>query len=329
MTLIKIILLSVTAILALCICPFLGMVPISPFELSHNALQTNIFFSLRLPRAFTAFLAGGGLSLCGLVYQAMFRNPLAEPFTLGVASGASCGAALTILFGFSAAFLGISGIAIGAFSGAFLAIFFVYGFSRISKKTDSLTMLLAGIAVSFMFSSMLMFFQYLSDMRDSFQIVRWLMGGLEVFGYDTVVIMLIFITLGSIIILLKLPELDHLLTGEDMAKSRGVSVTKTKAYLLLATTLIVGITVANCGPIGFVGLIIPYFTRSYFNLNHRVLGPMSFCMGGIFLLIADTFSRIIIAPTEIPVGVITALLGAPFFLWILLSHKNHRHIDIF
>ena len=329
MTLIKIILLSVTAILALCICSFLGMVPISPFELSHNALQSNIFFSLRLPRAFTAFLAGGGLSLCGLVYQAMFRNPLAEPFTLGVASGASCGAALTILFGFSAAFLGISGIAIGAFSGAFLAIFFVYGFSRISKKTDSLTMLLAGIAVSFMFSSMLMFFQYLSDMHDSFQIVRWLMGGLEVFGYDTVVIMLIFITLGSIIILLKLPELDHLLTGEDMAKSRGVSVTKTKAYLLLATTLIVGITVANCGPIGFVGLIIPYFTRSYFNLNHRVLGPMSFCMGGIFLLIADTFSRIIIAPTEIPVGVITALLGAPFFLWILLSHKNHRHIDIF
>jgi iron complex transport system permease protein len=329
MTLIKIILLSVTAILALCICPFLGMVPISPFELSHNALQTNIFFSLRLPRAFTAFLAGGGLSLCGLVYQAMFRNPLAEPFTLGVASGASCGAALTILFGFSAAFLGISGIAIGAFSGAFLAIFFVYGFSRISKKTDSLTILLAGIAVSFMFSSMLMFFQYLSDMHDSFQIVRWLMGGLEVFGYNTVVIMFIFIALGSIIIFLKLPELDHLLIGEDMAKSRGVSVTKTKAYLLFATTLIVGITVANCGPIGFVGLIIPYFTRRYFNLNHRVLGPMSFCMGGIFLLIADTFSRIIIAPTEIPVGVITALLGAPFFLWILLSHKNQRHIDIF
>lgn len=172
MTFIKIILLIATAILALCICPFLGMVPISPFELSHNALQSNIFFSLRLPRAFTAFLAGGGLSLCGLVYQAMFRNPLAEPFTLGVASGASCGAALTILFGFSTTFLGISGIAIGAFSGAFLAIFFVYGFSRISKKTDSLTMLLAGIAVSFMFSSMLMFFQYLSDMHDSFQIVR-------------------------------------------------------------------------------------------------------------------------------------------------------------
>jgi iron complex transport system permease protein len=329
MTLIKIILLTTTAFLALCICPFLGMVSISPFELSYNTLQSNIFFSLRLPRAFTAFLAGGGLSLCGLVYQAMFRNPLAEPFTLGVASGASCGAALTILFGFSTTFLGISGIAVGAFSGAFLAIFFVYGFSRISRKTDSLTMLLAGIAVSFMFSSMLMFFQYLSDMHDSFQIVRWLMGGLEVFGYDTVVIMLIFIALGSMIIFLKLPELDHLLTGEDMAKSRGVSVTKTKAYLLFSTTLIVGITVANCGPIGFVGLIIPYFTRSYFNLNHRVLGPMSFCMGGIFLLIADTFSRIIIAPTEIPVGVITALLGAPFFLWILLSHKNQRHMDIF
>jgi iron complex transport system permease protein len=274
-------------------------------------------------------LAGGGLSICGMVYQSMFRNPLAEPFTLGVASGASCGAALSILFGFGATFFGISGIAIGAFSGAFLAIFFVYGFSRFSKKTDTLTMLLAGIAVSFLFSSMLMFFQYLSDMHDSFQIVRWLMGGMEVFGYDNVVIMLIFIMIGSAIIFLKLPELDHLLTGEDMAKSRGVSVAKTKVYLLFATTLIVGIIVANCGPIGFVGLIIPYFARRYFDLNHRVLAPVSFCMGGIFLLLADTFSRIIIAPTEIPVGVITALFGAPFFLWILLSHKNQKHIDIF
>jgi iron complex transport system permease protein len=329
MPLFKIIILFIAAILAICVCPFLGMISISPFDLVNNSLQSNIFFSLRLPRAFTAFLAGGGLSLCGMVYQAMFRNPLAEPFTLGVASGASCGAALTILFGLSATFFGISGIAIGAFSGAFLAIFFVYGFSRFSKKTDSLTMLLAGIAVSFMFSSILMFFQYLSDMHDSFQIVRWLMGGLEVFGYDSVVIMLILIALGGIIIFLKLPELDHLLSGEDMAKSRGVSVAKTKAYLLFATTLIVGIIVSNCGPIGFVGLIIPYFARRYFILNHRVLGPVSFCMGGIFLLLADTFSRIIIAPTEIPVGVITALFGAPFFLWILLSHKNQRHIDIF
>jgi ABC-type Fe3+-siderophore transport system, permease component len=325
----KISLLFFGSIFVLSICPFFGMNVITPFDLSHNPLQSNIFFSLRLPRAFTAFLAGGGLSLCGMVYQAMFRNPLAEPFTLGVASGASCGAALTILFGLDATLFGISGIAVGAFSGAFIAIFFVYGFSRLSKKTDSFTMLLAGIAISFMFSSILMFCEYLSDMHDSFQIVRWLMGGLEVFGYESVVIMLIFIGLGTIIIAWKLPELDHLLTGEDMAKSRGVSVAKTKAYLLFATTLIIGITVANCGPIGFVGLIIPYFARRYFILNHRVLGPASFLMGGMFLLIADTFSRIIIAPTEIPVGVITALLGAPFFLWILLSHKKQRHINIF
>lgn len=325
----KILSLFFGSIIVLCVCPFFGMNAIFPFELYHNSMQSNIFFSLRLPRAFAAYLAGGGLSLCGMVYQAMFRNPLAEPFTLGVASGASCGAALTILFGVGATFFGISGTALGAFSGAFIAIFFVYGFSRFSKKTDSLTTLLAGIAVSFMFSSMLMFFQYLSDMHDSFQIVRWLMGGLEVFGYDSVVIMLIFITLGALIIVWKLPELDHLLTGDDMAQSRGVTVLKTKCYLLFATTLIVGIIVANCGPIGFVGLIIPYFARRYFNLNHRVLGPASFFIGGTFLIIADTFSRMIIAPTEIPVGVITALLGAPFFLWILLSHKNQKYMDIF
>lgn len=329
MTILKLGLLFLGCVVALCVCPFLGAYRITPFDLYQNSLQSNIFFSLRLPRAFSAFLAGGGLSLCGLVYQAMFRNPLAEPFTLGVASGASCGASLTILFGVGSTIFGISGIAVGAFTGAFIAIILVYGFSRVSKKTDSFTMLLAGIAISFMFSSMLMFFQYLSDMHDSFQIVRWLMGGLEVFGYESVVIMLIFIALGVIIIAWKLPELDHLLTGEDMAKSRGVSVAKTKTYLLFATTFIVGITVANCGPIGFVGLIIPFFARRYFILNHRVLGPVSFIMGGMFLLIADTFSRMIIAPIEIPVGIITALFGAPFFLWILLSHKNQKDMNIF
>jgi iron complex transport system permease protein len=325
----KILLLGIASILIICVCPFFGMNVISPLELLHNSLQTNIFFSLRLPRTFAAFLAGSGLSLCGMVFQAMFRNPLAEPFTLGVASGASCGAALTILFGFELNWFGISGTSIGAFSGAFVAIFFVYEFSKVSKKSDSFTMLLAGIAVSFMFSSILMFCQYLSNMRDSFQIVRWLMGGLEVFGYDSVIIMLIFIILGAIIIVWKLPELDHLLTGDDLAKSRGISVSKTKAYLLFATTLIVGIIVANCGPIGFVGLIIPYFARRYFVLNHRVLGPATFLIGGMFLLIADTFSRMIIAPAEIPVGVITAIFGAPFFLWILLFHKNQKDINIF
>src|SRR5271157_2154707 len=196
----KIFLLFIASIIILFLCLFIGMITISLYDIVHNSLQSNIFFTLRLPRALIAFLAGGGLSLCGMVFQAMFRNPLAEPFTLGIASGASCGAALTILFGFEVNWLGISGTSIGAFSGAFIAIFFVYEFSKVSKKSDSFTMLLAGIAVSFMFSSILMFCQYLSDMRDSFQIVRWLMGGLEVFGYDSVIIMLIFIILGAIII---------------------------------------------------------------------------------------------------------------------------------
>ena len=172
----KILLLGIASIVIICVCPFFGMNVTSPLELLHNSLQTNIFFSLRLPRAFAAFLAGSGLSLCGMVFQAMFRNPLAEPFTLGVASGASCGAALTILFGFGINWFGISGISIGAFLGAFVAIFFVYKFWKVSKKGDTFTMLLAGI-VKFMFSSILMFCQYLSSMRDSFQIVRWLMAG--------------------------------------------------------------------------------------------------------------------------------------------------------
>jgi iron complex transport system permease protein len=312
------------AIVVLAITPFIGMSLISPFEIFENDLQREILFNLRIPRVLTAFLAGAGLSLCGMIFQAMFRNPLADPFTLGIASGASCGAAMTILAGISGAILGIPFISVGAFVGAACSMVFVYGIATLSRTVSNVGMLLAGLAVSFLFSSLLMFFQYLSSFRDSFQIVRWLMGGIEAFGYRSFFVLLPFVTIGTGIIIIKLSELDQLLTGEDIASSRGVNVRQTKSILLIAATLLVGSIVSMCGPIGFIGLMAPHICRMMFSANHRLLGPASFLFGGTFLVLCDTFARIVVAPAEIPVGVITALLGGPFFLWILLRRKEER-----
>ena len=309
--------------------PFIGMTIIPPSSLLNYGMQQKILFTLRFPRMIIGFLAGGGLALCGVVLQAMFRNPLAEPFTLGITSGASCGAALTILLGLNSFLPGIPIVSMGALCGAFLAIVLVYSFSRALRYADSHSILLAGIVVSFLFSSVMMFVQYLSNLRDSFYIVRWLMGGLEVYGYNQIVVMLIFVAIGSGIIFFKLSEIDQLLTGDDIAQSRGVNIRRTKSILLFAVTLIAGSIVAECGPIAFIGLIVPYITRSFFSIKHKIIGPAAFLLGGSFLVACDTCSRTILAPIEIPVGVLTSMIGAPFFLWLLLTRRTNDQRGIF
>jgi iron complex transport system permease protein len=176
--------------------------------------------------------------------------------------------------------------------------------------------LLAGIAVSFFFSSLLMFSQYVSDMRESFHIVRWLMGGVEVFGYKPLLTMLPFIAVGLILMAANATALDHFLTGEDIALTRGVRVRLSRAVLLCAASVTVGGIVSVCGPIGFVGMIIPHICRGVFGASHRILLPACLMAGGIFLTLCDTFARTAVAPAEIPVGVITALMGGPFLVWV-------------
>ncbi|MFP4014915.1 MAG: FecCD family ABC transporter permease [Chitinispirillaceae bacterium] len=311
------IILFCAAIIAVAFLPFAGMERIVPSQLQGDSLQSNIFFSLRLPRVLTAFAAGGGLSLCGMVFQGIFRNPLADPFTLGIASGASCGAALMILLGLGGTFLGVPVLAVGAFAGAVFSLFAVMGLSRALRSHSSHTVLLIGIAVSFFFSSVLMLSQYLSSMRDSFQIIRWLMGGVEVFGYGALFSILPFLGFGMLLVGMNLSSLDHILTGEDIASTRGVNVKASRNTLLVAASLLVGGIVSVCGPIGFVGLMVPHFCRILLGASHTVLAPASFLAGGIFLAVCDTFARTVIAPAEMPVGVITALLGGPFLLWVL------------
>ena len=224
---VRLLLLSICSFLVVSIAPFIGMELILPGHMFDDSLQSEIFFHLRLPRVLTAFCAGAGLSLCGMVYQALFRNPLADPFTLGVASGASCGAALTVLLGYTGAIIGLPIVSIGAFIGSTTATLFLFGFASLRRSIDKFTMLLAGVAMSFLFSSMLMFFQYLSDIHDSFYIIRWLMGGIEVVGYRSLLSIMPFIVAATCIIGSQLLPLDQLLTGDDIAQSRGVDIIET------------------------------------------------------------------------------------------------------
>ena len=315
------ILLSISAIL---ICPFLGMKSISYSDLGNmQKMDAKIFWQIRLPRVLTAFCAGASLAISAMVFQSLFRNALATPFTLGVCSGGAFGATLYIQLGITFSIMGIYGQSLFAFGGALLSILLVYGFSEFKRKHSSHVMLLAGVAISFSFSSLILFMQYLSDFTDSFRIMRWLMGGIEVFGFEPLLNMLPIVTFNIICVLLLPWELNLISTGEEMARSKGVEVSKIKKLLFFSTSLSVGAVVAETGPIGFIGMMSPHICRLFVGANHKRLIPATLFFGGAFLVICDTFARIIIAPAEIPVGVITSLLGGPFFLWLLCSSKNN------
>ncbi len=311
------------------IAPFLGMETISLNDLLETSLdqtKVDIFRKIRIPRTLIAFLAGAALSISGMAFQAMFRNPLATPFTLGVSSGAAFGAAMYIKIGIIFSVMGISGQLLSSFLGAILSIILVYGITRVKKGFSTATMLVAGVAINFFFSSLILFIQYVSDFANSFRIIRWLMGGFEVVGFLPVKTILPFIIIGSAVVFYLTNELNLLLLGEDIARSRGGDVKKIKLALFFGASLMVGGVVAICGPIGFVGMMAPHICRLLIGWDHRYLSVGSFLFGGAFLVFCDTISRIVIAPAEIPVGVITALLGGPFFIWLLLSGGSEKRI---
>jgi cobalamin transport system permease protein len=320
--------LVLAAILVLIVCPFIGMERCFPADLlsaSADSTRRIIFWQFRLPRVLVGFLGGGGLAVCGMVFQAMFRNPLATPYTLGVAAGASVGAAFYVHLGLSLSLFAFSGVSLFAFLGALASITVVYSLSRLRADFSSTTTLLAGIAVTAFCSSLILFIQYVSDLTQTFRIIRWLMGGLEVAGYDAVFSLLPSLAIGMAIVFLLTRELDLLTTGNELASARGVEPQAVSRLLFLATSLTVGAIVAVCGPIGFVGMIVPHVCRYLTGVDHRYLMPATFLFGGCFLTICDTAARTAIAPAEIPVGVITSLLGGPFFLWLLVRTSDGRH----
>jgi iron complex transport system permease protein len=315
------------AVMVLFFAPFIGMqhIPIQALwgEVNDYA-KVDILWRLRIPRVLMAFMAGTALATSGMAFQAMFRNPLATPFTLGVSSGASLGAAICILQGWTFALLGISSVSISAFLGAVASIVLVYALTAGSREGSSAaTMLLAGVAVSYFFSSVILFLQYISNFTQTYRMLRWVMGGLErVVDFHDVLNVLPFVVSGCLIVWYLTLELNLITTGEEFAFSRGVNVHQTKLMLFFAVSMMIGAVVAICGPIGFVGLMVPHICRLLVGPDHRYLFPATWLFGGTFLVICDTASRLVLAPTELPVGILTALLGGPFFLWLLLARRR-------
>ncbi|MBN2473853.1 MAG: iron ABC transporter permease [Pirellulales bacterium] len=314
------------AALVVVVAPFVGMMHV-PFSALWGAAddptQIDVLWKLRIPRVCMALLAGTALATAGTAFQAMFRNPLATPFTLGVSSGASLGAAICIHLGWAFSVLRFSGISLFAFAGAMVSILLVYGLTRARGGSSTATMLLAGVAISFFFSSLILCLQYLSDFTRTFRMLRWVMGGLEgAVSFDEVLGVLPFVASGCLIVLYLTHEMNLITTGDELAASRGVALGRTKLVLFFAASLMVGAVVAVCGPIGFVGLMAPHICRLLIGPEHRYLTPAVMLFGGAFLTLCDTLARTVIAPTELPVGIITALLGGPFFLWLLLSRRS-------
>lgn len=317
------------AVVVLAAAPFVGAqsLPLSTLWQGDDSTATFILWRIRIPRASLAFLAGASLGISGLVFQAMFRNPLATPFTLGVASGASLGATLCIHLGLTFSVLRVSAESIGAFLGAMTSILLVYGLTRLRRGFSTATMLLAGVALSFSFSSLILLIQYLSDYTQTFQMIRWVMGGLNKgVGFYQVLDVLPFAVAGCLIVLAMTHELNLLCTGEELAASRGVEVNRTKTVLFFAASVMVAAVVAVCGPIVFVGLMAPHICRLLIGPDHRYLVPATLLFGGAFLVLCDTAARTVMDPTELPVGIITALLGGPFFLWLLLGRRGETGI---
>jgi iron complex transport system permease protein len=262
------------------------------------------------------------LALSGMSFQALFRNPLATPFTLGVSSGAALGAAIFIRLGIAFTFLGISGTSFAAFGGALLSVLLVYGLTKLKGGFSTSTLLLAGIAISFFFSSLILFIQYVSGLTHSFRIVHWMMGSLTMADYGAFGNLLPFLATGGLLLAFLHREMNLFMIGEDIAVSRGVNVGLVKKLIFLAASLMVGGVVAVCGPIGFIGMMSPHICRLLVGADHRFLMPATLLFGGTFLTLCDTLAHIAPSGAEIPVGVLTALLGGPFFIWLLMSRKN-------
>ena len=317
-----------TLLVTLFCCPLLSpdLLPLrvwwsSPLDVVNGDAFT--FWQLRLPRALMAVLAGATLATAGAGFQALLRNPLATPYTLGVASGASLGAVASLLLGIPLMVplgLGMTGAAV---SGAAVSIFIVYWFGRRSAGgvgLPSTTLILAGVTLNYFWGSMVLFLQCLADPMQLYRMIRWTIGGLEDRGFMPILRVLPFSLLLIGVMLRRAGELNLLAAGDEWAASRGVEVRSCRRAIFLAASLATGVLVAETGPIGFVGLIVPHGIRLVAGPDHRLLIPATALLGGAFLCICDTLARSL--SMGLPVGVLTALLGGPFFL-ILLSWRKH------
>jgi iron complex transport system permease protein len=268
-----------------------------------------------------AFIVGGCLAAVGTALQAMLRNPLADPYVLGISSGAALGAALAILMGLEASLLAFSTLPLCAFGGGLLALAIVYRVATSSGALPVQTLLLAGVVLNAIFSALIMFVTSIMSPARSFAMTGWLMGTLTAPGYPALAILTVYIAGGGLMLLRQARALNVLTLGEESAKSLGIEVERVKRTIFIISALLTGAVVSVSGLIGFIGMMVPHAVRMLVGPDHRVLLPASILIGGAFLTAADAVARSVLAPSEIPVGVITALVGGPCFLYFLLCRK--------
>jgi len=279
-----------------------------------------IIWNIRLPRILVSLLIGGMLSIAGVTYQGILKNPMADPFILGISSGAALGATIGIVSKINFSILGLNFISIAAFIGAVSVIFIVYNIAKINNDVPVTTLLLSGVAMSQFLTAILSILMLIFD-RDLNKIILWTMGSLSGKGWDSILNILPYSILGIIILLFLSRDMDILLLGDESAKNLGVESDKVKKIALVTASVITAAAVSVSGIIGFVGLIVPHIVRIFMGPKHIKLLPISFIVGGLLMVVCDTIARSII-PQEIPVGIITAILGGPFFIYLLKKRKE-------
>jgi iron complex transport system permease protein len=281
-----------------------------------------ILWEVRLPRLLLAFLVGSSLATVGVTLQALLRNPLADPYILGISSGAALGAALAVQFGVGWAFAGFSAIHLFAFFGAAVTMIGIYHIAAGGGRIPIQTLLLAGVIINAILSALILFITSLSDSTSAFRLFFWLMGSLATLGYAGLLALAVYVILGLALLFGEARHLNLLSLGEEPAKGLGLEVERIKRVIFFTSALLTGAVVAVSGLIGFVGMIVPHGVRMVLGPDHRLLLPAAALVGGTFLAIADTIARSLLAPTELPVGVITALCGGPFFIYLLMSRRK-------
>ena len=313
------------ALVTIALAPLVGSTSISltrAFDWSipvDENPDAQILFIARLPRTLAGALVGATLATAGVVFQGLLRNPLATPFTLGVSAGAALGAMLAITFAPSLLWLGIPLAPLASFAGSILAVGVVYFLATARHRGLSTnTLLLAGVTMNAFFSALILFVQYFANFADTFRILRWLMGDLDVSGYAPLVSTLPLVVVAFAAFAWLARPLNLLSLGTDTAESRGLDVVRAQRVAFVSASLATGAAVSVGGPVGFIGIIVPHLVRLMVGADHRVVLPASALFGAAFLVACDALSRTLMAPVELPVGIITALIGGPFFLWLLI-----------
>jgi len=308
-------------------CVFAPVVGSTPLNLSRafshsipfaDNVDAQVFFVARLPRVVAAAVVGSGMAVAGVVFQALLRNPLASPDTLGVSAGATLGAMLAITFHVDVTLMGVTAVPLASFLGSAGALGIVYALAAARRRgTSSTVLILAGVALSALLSALVRLIQVIADFTDTFRSIRWMMGSLDVASYAPIVMALVPMAAGFAFVASLPRVLDLISLGTEAAAARGVDVRRAERVALVSASLSTGAAVSLGGPVPFVGIIVPHIVRLLIGADHRLVLPAAALFGASFLIVCDLVARTAFGPVELPVGTVTAILGGPFFLWLL------------